>query len=211
MCAEIKDRLSVTNWMELHIPIVFLVDTSAFMLGKPIDELNQELVQFYETLERDDLVLYRTEVSVISFGGSVNIEVGFRPAEQYEPPVLSAGGTAAMNEGILKALNEIEMRKQLYREQGIGYYRPWLIVLSNGFPTDVNLEEQAISVFRRAIDVKKIRYFPVNINLDIDSEHLKKYYPEDWSDKRVFSVSVKEFSDLFAHEFSFSKLFHRCM
>ena len=187
MPAKIEDRLPMVNHGEYHIPIVFLVDTSASMAGKPINDLNQGLVQFYEALRQDDLALGRAEVSVISFGGSVNIEVGFRPAEQYEAPVLSAGGLTAMNEGILKALDEIQMRKKLYREHGIIYQKPWLFVLTNGSPTDTGLESQAISILRHLIDKQKIIYIPMGIGTD-DYEYMKKYYPEYWADKTVFTL-----------------------
>lgn len=197
MPVEIKDRLPVVNQGEHHVPAVLLVDTSGSMSGGPIAELNQGLVQFYEALRQDDLALGRAEVSVISFNSSVQIELGFRPAEQYEAPVLSAGGLTAMNEGILKALDEIEMRKQLYRDQGVGHYRPWLFVLTDGCPTDSNLESQAMSALRSAIDNKKVTYMPMGIGASADLGHLKKYYPDNWPNKITLSASAKEFKDAF--------------
>jgi len=196
MCAEIRDRLPLVDH-ETRISIVFLVDTSASMLGKPIDELNQVLVKFCKILEKKWSAY--ADVSVISFGERVNIEVGFCPAKQYKAPVLSANGLTAMNEGILKALDEIETRRHHYLEQGIGYYRPWLFVFTDGCPTDENLESQAISILRHLIDNRKIIYIPMGIGINSDYEYMKKYYPEDWPDKRVFSI--EDFSGFFDNFF----------
>ena len=102
-----------------------------------------------------------------------------------------------MNEGILKALDEIEMRKQLYREQGVGHYRPWLFVLTDGCPTDDNLESKAISALRSAIDNQKVTYMPMGIGAGADLEQLKKYYPENWPTKITLSASKQDFQDAF--------------
>jgi len=42
-----------------------------------------------------------------------------------------------MGEGIVKAAELIEQRKQQYKAKGIDYYRPWIFLITDGDPTDM--------------------------------------------------------------------------
>ena len=72
------DPLPITNRGERHIAAVILVDISGSMQGAPINELNQGLIEFGNALQ----------VCIISFNSSVQTEMSFRPAAEYEAPVL---------------------------------------------------------------------------------------------------------------------------
>jgi len=193
---EMEDRLPVVNPGECHVPAVLLVDTSGSMTGEPINELNQGLREFYDALSQDDLAMGRAEVTIISFNSSVNVEMGFRPAEQYEAPILSAGGLTALNQALMMGLDEIAARKKVYKENGIKYYRPWLFVLTDGYPTDTSLEGEAVRRMREAIEGKKITYMPMGIG-SADLEQLKKYYPENYPSKITLSANAQEFRSAF--------------
>ena len=86
MSETIKDRLPVDNMGECHVAAVLLVDTSASMSGKSIEELNRGLQEFYTALQQDPLALGRADVSIISFGSTVKIEMGFRPVKCTKHP-----------------------------------------------------------------------------------------------------------------------------
>ena len=103
-----KDPLPTKNQGERHIPAVLLVDTSGSMSGAPIEELNRGLREFGNALQEDSLALGRAEVCIISFNSSVETEMGFRPAVDYEAPTLSASGLTSFNEAIQAGLDAIE-------------------------------------------------------------------------------------------------------
>ena len=42
-----------------------------------------------------------------------------------------------MGEAILKAMDMVEARKQTYKDNGTDYYRPWLFLITDGAPTDM--------------------------------------------------------------------------
>lgn len=192
----IKNPLPPTNPGERHIPAVLLVDISGSMSGKPIEELNKGLREFGIALQEDSLALGRAEVCVISFNSSVQTEMGFRPATEYEAPVLSAGGLTSFNEAIQVALDAIEARKEEYRREGIQHYRPWLFVLTDGLPTDDNLESVAKDRIQNAIRNKKLTYMPMGIGA-ADTKKLQEYYPDEAAVKPVLKADSKNFKEAF--------------
>lgn len=191
------DPLPITNQGERHVPAVLIVDISGSMSGKPIAELNQGLIEFGSALQEDSLALGRAEVCVISFNSSVQTEMGFRPACDYEAPVLSAGGLTSLNEAIEAGLDAIEARKAEYKAQGVSYYRPWLFLLTDGAPTDKERETEARRKLRRAIENKKVVYMPMGIGDGADIAKLQSYYPEGTAAKTVLKANTSNFKEAF--------------
>lgn len=193
----IIDPLPVTNHGERHVPVVLLLDISGSMTGRPIDELNQGLIEFQRALQADSLALGRAEICVITFNSKVNIDVGFTPAAEYSPSHLSASGGTSMNEAILAGLEEIENRIALYKAQGVNYYRPWIFLLTDGAATDTAKEYQAMNALRTAVENKKVLFMPMGIGAGADRNKLREYYPESAASKPVLTANANNFKETF--------------
>lgn len=191
------DPLPVQNLGERHIPAVLLVDISGSMAGAPITELNRALVEFGNALQEDALALGRAEICIISFHTSIQTEMGFRPAAEYDAPVLSADGLTSFNEAIEAGLDAIEARKAEYKRHGVSYYRPWLFVLTDGAPTDNDKEIAAKNRLRSAIENKKVIYMPMGIGSGANTKKLQSYYPESTSSKIVLRAKKDNFKEAF--------------
>ena len=193
------DRLPVVNPAKPHLPIVFLVDISASMTQDgAIDELNRFLQELHTFFRENDYVAGITDISIISFGADAKIELGFRSAEEYEVPTLSANGPTSMNQALLLAFSEIQARKDTYKQNGVKWYRPWLFVLTDGMPTDTVYENEAVQKITEAIENRKIKYVPVGIG-SADIKQLQKYYPENYDQKIVLKADAKSFANLFSY------------
>ena len=116
---------------------VLLLDVSASMARRPIEALNEGLRAFAADVKTDVLARQRVEVAIVTFGGhGVQVRQEFMIASEFEPPVLGASGGTPMGEAICKALEMVEDRKAQYRSNGISYYRPWVVLITDGAPTD---------------------------------------------------------------------------
>jgi uncharacterized protein YegL len=124
---------------------LLLLDTSASMRGDKIRELNAGLVEFGLQLRADTMASKRVEVAIVSFG-PIRVVQPFITADSFFAPELEAAGNTPMGEAVIQAADLIAQRKQSYRSNGIGYYRPWVFMISDGAPTDD---------IRRACDVVK--------------------------------------------------------
>ena len=116
---------------------VLLLDKSLSMSDNgAIDALNDGIRTFKTELEKDTLASLRVEVAIVTFGGGVELVQDFVTVDGFDPPALKAdGGATQMAGGIQMALDIVEGRKQQYKKTGIGYYRPWIFMITDGEPT----------------------------------------------------------------------------
>lgn len=114
---------------------LLLLDTSGSMKGLKIDQLNRGLDEFARQLRADSMAAKRVEVAVVTFG-PVQVVQNFVTADTFLAPTLEAEGDTPMGDAVTHAAQLIADRKRAYRDNGIGYYRPWIFMISDGEPTD---------------------------------------------------------------------------
>lgn len=158
------DRVELdTSNPEPRCPCVLLLDTSSSMSGSPIEELNAGLQVFKQNLCADDLTMLRVEVAVVTFGGIVEIVQDFVTADQFHPPHLSVRGDTPMGSAINVALDHLDARKQNYQRSGLGYFRPWIFLITDGAPTDGDLWRTAAQRVHKEETAKKVAFFAVGV------------------------------------------------
>ena len=151
---------------EPRCPCLLLLDTSGSMAGRPITELNAGLRAFYDELQSDSLAIKRVEVALISFG-PVRVINDFNTADFFLDPTLEAEGDTPLGEAIEQGLEMIRRRKELYRSNGISFYRPWIFLITDGSPTDK--WQRAASMVREGESAKSFAFFAVGVqNADMN-------------------------------------------
>jgi len=67
----------------------------------------------------------------------------FAAVDRFDPPTLDAQGGTPMGEAIQRALALLRDRKEIYKANGLDYFRPWIFLIADGKPTDRNWEAAA--------------------------------------------------------------------
>jgi uncharacterized protein YegL len=150
---------------------VLILDISGSMQGEPIKELQEGLTTYKDELAADSLARKRVEIAIVTFGGTVDVVQNFAVADTFTPPVLKATGDTPMGEAVVTALKLLESRKAEYRQNGIQYYRPWVILITDGGPTDTGSAfwDDAKQRVRDGEDNKAFSFFAVGVeNADMD-------------------------------------------
>ena len=116
---------------------MLVLDTSGSMEGSPIQELNAGLQAFIQQLQDDDIAAYAVDLGVITAGSPVREVIPFTSISSLQQVApLSAAGTTPLGEAVSLALRRLEERKSQYKRTGVAYYQPWLVIISDGSPTD---------------------------------------------------------------------------
>jgi uncharacterized protein YegL len=131
------------------------------MSGGPISALNDAVRLFRSDLQSDRLAHLRVELAVIAFGGTVRVLQPFASVDHFAPGELVADGTTPMGEAITMAVQMLKARKAEYRANGIAYFRPWILLVTDGEPTDA--WQSAAQLVRAEVAAKGLVFFAVGV------------------------------------------------
>ena len=117
-----------------RVPTVLCLDTSSSMVhGNKLELLNKALVDFYNELRRDSLTKYAIDISIVTFNTTVTKTPSFQSIRKGDiPQVSNPTGLTHLAEAIDTGITALEDIKARYKAKGIGYFQPWLVILSDG-------------------------------------------------------------------------------
>jgi uncharacterized protein YegL len=146
-------------------PVVLLLDTSGSMAGTPIDELNKALIQLKEDVLNDTMLSNRLEIGIVAFDDDARVE---RPIDLISPdtdlPILNIDGYTNLVAGMNKAIELITDRKNFYKSNGEQYYRPFIVLFTDGEPTNTPEEiEQLDQTIQKLSDEKRFIFLPFGV------------------------------------------------
>lgn len=174
-----------------RVPVSLCLDTSTSMSGSPIEELVRGVNLFYDAIDEDDDAHDSAEINIVEFNSSAGLVHDFASIERLQRiSSLAAKGTTAMGAGVNLALDTLEARKATYSASGVLYYQPWLVLMTDGVPTD-NID----SAVRRVVDLveaKKLTVFPIGIGNGVDMNILARFSPNR-PPLRLDGLKFKEF------------------
>ena len=156
-----------------RIPVVLCLDTSGSMSGN-IGDLNQAIQQFYDESKNDENAKNSVEVAAIQFGNGrnngVDIVSDFMEVEHASIPTLRSGGVTPMGSGVQQSLALLDARKEWYRQEGVDYYQPILVLMTDGEATDAM--ESAANDVKVLTDSGKLTVIPLAFGDDANLSKL---------------------------------------
>jgi uncharacterized protein YegL len=129
------------------------------------------------------------EVAIVTFG-PVSTVTDFVTADEFFPPTLQSAGDTPMGLAIEHSVEMVRQRKDVYRANGVAYYRPWIFLITDGAPTDT--WNRAAQLVREGEATKNFQFFAVGIQ-GANMEILKQISTRD-----PLSLKGLRFRDLFS-------------
>ena len=167
-----------------------VLDTSGSMSGAPIQALNEGLKMFFADVQNDEMAQYSVEVGVVETGGGVTEAMPVTPIRLVEDvPQFAARELTPLGRAVEVALDQLEARKEEYKRTGVPYYQPWLVIISDGAPTD---SWKAVAQRAKSLaDNRKLVVLPVGVE-GADLEVLSQF-----SSRGAKALNGLKFKELF--------------
>lgn len=182
-----KLDLLFSNWnngdikIERKVPICLLLDVSGSMSNidggsKPkIEEINDNVKTFLEFVRNDARASKISEICIITFGGIVKVVQDYSNISNIGIPKFIAYGGTPLGEAVDKAVELLSTRRQYYKDNNIEHFKPILLLMSDGEPTD-NYYTSAKNFSDRVIK-KEFKVFPVGMGNSFNCTILNQFSP----------------------------------
>ena len=193
---EVKKMPGEEKKAKLLISIA--LDNSASMKGDKMDKLKQAVFAFNDRLIQEGLI-DRIEFSTTVFSG-FNCVVA-KPFEETTivKEKFFAGGIPFVDLSVAKSIEKLKERIEYYDTENVPYYKPWLIVLSNGENFgDMN---SSVALITKMASEGKLTYFPFALS---DREFDNSLYPIRKL-KKFITIKDAMYDNLFNWVFDIAK------
>lgn len=163
------------------VPICLVLDCSGSMryadgTKRPkIDELNYNIDAFLEYVRNDPKASKICDLCIITMGDSVHVISRYNTVDRIHFGHFAASGGTPLGTAMKTAIDLLTERRQYYRDNDIEHYKPILMVMTDGDPTD-----DIFAISRRVSEMvanKEIKIFPVGIGINFNQETLAQFSP----------------------------------
>jgi len=142
---------------------MLILDTSGSMQGEPINKLNAGLMTFSDEVKADFRASISLEISIITFNSYVESIQEPALIANFDMPGLVASGTTRLVDAVRLGMKKVEERKQWYKDTGQPYYRPFIVLITDGEP-DRGQDMKGLSrEIRAAVDAKRFSFYALGV------------------------------------------------
>lgn len=176
--AAFSAKLSPKNY-EQKCLCLLLLDLSGSMHGEKLARLKEGLYAFVADVAADFTASQRLEVAVVGFNTTA---FGIVPPGLIADldikaiDALTAGGSTSMYEALEVGMSAIEAHKNYYKKTGQPYYRPYLVLMTDGEATDRYNAPACIERLQREVSEKRFTFLPVGVD-GADMDELNRLGP----------------------------------
>ena len=128
-----------------------------------LDNLNEGLEAFYDEIGEDETTSQRLELAVITFNDTVNVIQEPSLISNCTAPELEADGETALVDAVEEAIDLVDARKKWYKETGQAYYRPWIILMTDGEPNEGQDIDFLAQKIKQDTAEKRYAFLPIGV------------------------------------------------
>lgn len=161
--------------------VCVVLDTSGSMRGQPIEALNRGYRAFLDDIRRDDVVAMHVDLMTIDLKSTPTVFHAFGPIESYptDPTPFTSDGGTGTDKALRLALDSIDERVRMFRRNGMGVLRPWLVILQDGRPDNMPRALKVVEEICARRDANQLNYLCVGVGDKVNWEQLNQLSGND--------------------------------
>ena len=158
------------------------------------NEMIEGINKFIDAIKNNEQANQSCEVAMVTFSDDALVVEDFKTVDRLEhvtETTFTLGDNTNMAAGVKRALDLLEARKNKYKANGVDYYQPWLVLFTDGEPTDTvySVQERC----KELEELKKLSVFAFALTEDADKSALAGF-----SNKRKpLSIKVGKLEECF--------------
>ncbi len=155
-----------------RIPICFCVDTT--LEKNVLIEIEKSMMSMHSYMKDRDAVREGTEVAVVSFDNLSKVVFDYKCYDQFDGIELNNNHLGSdfgdVASGIINSIDLLSTRKKLYNAHGVEYYKPWLVIITDGKPIPKICRKKTLAARKKLLALEKAKKVTIiNIYLNDDS------------------------------------------
>lgn len=158
-----------------RVPVCLCLDTSSSM-ESCVDELEEGVKRFLFAVSEDAQAMASCELAIVTFDFNAKIKQEYTTVDKIPTLHFEAHGNTEINLGVAKSLGLLEERKREYKRNGVDYFQPWLVIMSDGEPTCSHEQLLKAQESTKKLEAeKKLVVFNVGIGEEADLDVLSGF------------------------------------
>lgn len=183
-----------------RIPICICVDTSCTDTNKSavsniLSDVKKGLDELYKIIDDSDMIRDCAEVSIVTFDLSSNVVQDYTCSSKYNQNISlvpnATYGKSDLGAGIVKSLDLLQSRKQLYNAHGVGYSQPWLVVITDGKPVTKENKKSIKTAAKKTMSLEKSKKL-TTITINVSGEGVNNSAVVDGKNAKDNSIKLSK-------------------
>ena len=206
-----NEDLELATNTATRVPVCVCIDTSGSMAKKDdsgrsrIDRVVEGIQALYDEIRNDEMALYSAEICIIGFNAKPYVIRDFallKDSDKSSDLPIFSSGKGDIGLGVKKGLELLEERKQKYKDTGVEYYQPWLIIMTDGHSTGDGDVRTALAEAQKGVleleNNKKMNVVPVYVGTTLATDPKAQTDLGGFSKKNdIQDIGSTRFSDFF--------------
>ena len=146
-----------------------------------LDKLNDGVKVFFDVLNKDEIARYAAEISIVAFAGNAEVILDFMPLpnmpEHISIEEADIDGTH-IGTGVALALEILDKRKNEYKEAGVDYFQPWIVLMTDGRPTSGDPYVEVSKIVKDRVNKKTLTIIPIGVGDEAGMDTLAMFSPK---------------------------------
>ena len=173
----------------VKLPVCLILDTSGSMsetikssrgMVVKIDELNNNMHSLLNTIRNDNNARIMSDICIIACGGDEpKVLNGYTSVDRINYNNVVPRGRTPLGASVQLALDLLQKRREYYRNNGIEHYKPILMIMSDGQPTEQdNVVYTAAQRCTDAVNNEGLKVLPIGIGQSARLDILDMFSPK---------------------------------